>query len=683
MTDKPLHEAAAEILARDPRAHIVPLQGKVPVGKWGKRGWSPHGSWPAQADGIGIVPSSVGLVIIDQDAGDADAMRDYLTRKVGIPAVDYPSSREGRRHFVVRAAHALRNSKWSIQTASGDVAAQGEIRSAAGYAKVHSVDGFLDAMALPPEDAKTMAVLNALGAKRRPAGARNDAANAEAYIDPASAYQAFASVVADGLSEAEAFRATSNGQRAGWAMRMAQQKRDLRMVREVETGNKTSKLYSERGGAHDWAAAMAVEEGGSFPAYWMLGRETWIAYRDGRWSALEPGDYPKQMGRAWSDMVHALAAAGRIDGFDQERLATMARSRAVVAALAEIRDIDPARFDADPDLAGLPDGSALEVSTGRVLPPDVDRLISRSLGCAPDAACPTPRFDAYLREALPEEAVRHWVQAFARYSLTGNVERELAIILRGPPGTGKSTLLEVMRAVVGDYRGTMLPDNIETQGSSPHPEWLLEFDVNRAVFVTDLTPKRPWNTGVLQQVISGETVRGRALYAHASPFKPTAKLWMASNEAPKAHGGAGIWRRLAVVGFDVVPARKAPDLKAAIIERELPGVLAWIMAGDMALLDRIPISMKVAAKSDKGENQPLTDALEQVSVAAKGQCIALKVLLEALEERRLVRPNMTVPTFSKELRAEGVVEVDRGYVDMPNGESTRTSVVLGRKLTTF
>ena len=671
---------ARQILQRAPAAHVVPLTGKTPVGKWGKEGWRLDTPWPAAADAIGIVPASVDLVVIDLDSGPRGALRDFLMSKLGVPVVDYPSAKG--HHFLARATGSFKNSRWELQNADAEVVASGDIRSAAGYAKIYSEEGILAALDLPSEAPQTRAVLHALGARRRPAGERNAAANTEAYRDPLTTFQTFAAAVADGLEPAEAHRAAANGQQAGWALRMAAQKRDLRMVQEIDgSDGKTTKLYSERGAAYDWMVAMDPGAGGAAPAYWLERDEQWIVYRDGRWQVLDKGQRPAYMGLAWSDMVDALTRAGRLEIVDRERLTPMAKTRSVIEALADLRAIDPAEFDADPALAGLPDGSALDVTTGQILPADPGRLISRALACTPDATCPTPKFDAYLRQALPEAEVREWLRAFARYSLTGYVDRELAAILRGPPGTGKGTFLEVMRTIAGDYEGTMLPEHVETQSSPPHPEWLLEFNINRAVFVADLTPKRPWNTGLLQQVISGEMTRGRGMFAAAASFKPTAKLWIASNDVPRAQGNAGIWRRLAVIGFDVKPEQPDRTLKATIIEHELPGVLAWILGGDMERLDTIPASMAVKAAADREANRPLLDALDEISVEEEGAYLIIDKALAILSERRHVPASTTVAVFSKSLREEGIEPVRR-LVDTETGKRQKR-VIPGRKLTTF
>ena len=55
----------------------------------------------------------------------------------------------------------------------------------------------------------------------------------------------------------------------------------------------------------------------------------------------------------------------------------------------------------------------------------------------------------------------------------------------------------------------------------------------------------------LKYLTGGDTVSARRLYASRFEFKPTHKLWIATNHKPRVRGGDdGIWRRLKLIPFE-------------------------------------------------------------------------------------------------------------------------------------
>ena len=102
--------------------HLIALQGKRPI----DRGWQ-HVPWNGEQrrgqDGIGIIPWSLGCVVVDVDdpAGEQaaiDALGEPLARQ------DTPS---GGVHLIYRANKSLPNRKWT----------HGDIRGGRGYVKVY------------------------------------------------------------------------------------------------------------------------------------------------------------------------------------------------------------------------------------------------------------------------------------------------------------------------------------------------------------------------------------------------------------------------------------------------------------------------------------------------------------------------------------------------------------------
>ena len=123
--------------------------------------------------------------------------------------------------------------------------------------------------------------------------------------------------------------------------------------------------------------------------------------------------------------------------------------------MIEMAQIDMAihqdKFDKNPFLFNLKNGT-FDLKTGDLYNHDRDKLISKYSPVIydPDAEC--PRFMAFLYEVMEgdEEAVEY-LQRIAGYILTGDTSEQVIFILHGPGANGKTTLVEVIRALLGDY----------------------------------------------------------------------------------------------------------------------------------------------------------------------------------------------------------------------------------------
>ncbi|HRI39812.1 MAG TPA: hypothetical protein PLO50_14750, partial [Nitrospira sp.] len=72
----------------------------------------------------------------------------------------------------------------------------------------------------------------------------------------------------------------------------------------------------------------------------------------------------------------------------------------------------------------------------------------------PSAECPT--FMAFLARIMPDPELRHFLQVWLGYCLTGNTSEQVIVICYGSGANGKSTLLDVIRFILGEYVA-MLP----------------------------------------------------------------------------------------------------------------------------------------------------------------------------------------------------------------------------------
>ncbi len=210
----------------------------------------------------------------------------------------------------------------------------------------------------------------------------------------------------------------------------------------------------------------------------------------------------------------------------------------------------------------------------------------------PDAEAPV--FDAFLERLFPACAASRqvYLQA-AGCALFGarppQDEARTAVVLVGPPGSGKNTAI----AVVEGLMPADAVSHVEPQrwGKETSMATLVGARLNT---ITELDTSTPLSATLLKRVSSQDPVRARWLYKQEFTFRPRAiNLW-ASNDLPRISGLSsgsgrhdGVERRLVVLetGEGVAAHDRRPDLLEAI-RLETPGVINRVVAAFRQLMEQ-------------------------------------------------------------------------------------------------
>jgi putative DNA primase/helicase len=242
-------------------------------------------------------------------------------------------------------------------------------------------------------------------------------------------------------------------------------------------------------------------------------------------------------------------------------------------------------LDSDPWLLNVANGT-IDLRTGELLNHRREDLISKLAPVAFDPAARDPIFERFLDDALgsnPE--LRTFLQRAAGYTLTGLTDEEIVLILLGPEASGKTTLLEALRATLGSYAiatpfGTFLKKR-RTDGPS---EELARLSGARLVIASEAPRGQAFDEALLKLVTGGDTISARRLYGHLADYRPQFTIWLAANDPPRVNAAdGGVWRRLQSVPFEhsVPRERRDPAIKAHLCdpERGGPAILAWAVQG--------------------------------------------------------------------------------------------------------
>jgi len=201
----------------------------------------------------------------------------------------------------------------------------------------------------------------------------------------------------------------------------------------------------------------------------------------------------------------------------------------------------------------------------------------------PDAEC--PRWREFLKEVLPKGSDRKKVQEFAGYMLHHwALPYHKALFLVGPTASGKSTLLDTLRAMLGsDSVASLTPQQLSGErfgGAELRGAW--------ANIRNDIPADTIQNVGQLKEIIGGDPIKAERKHEDPFMFEPTAKHAFSANQLPDAEiNDEAFFRRILLVPVpDTVPrSERDPSLDQKLHD-ELPGVLNWALEGLERLLQQ-------------------------------------------------------------------------------------------------
>lgn len=261
---------------------------------------------------------------------------------------------------------------------------------------------------------------------------------------------------------------------------------------------------------------------------------------------------------------------------------SMKGEKALIEMAQQLLPILPSQLDCHAMAFNTASG-IISLKSGEITPHDPKWFITKisDVDYSDNSDC--PRWLKFLDEIFngDKELIRY-VQKAVGYSMTGRTSEQCAFFLFGNGNNGKSTFLDVIRDIMGEYAMNIQPETIMVRAATS----AANSDIARlkgARFVTSVEPNEGMriNEGLLKQLTGEDTVTARRLYANEFEFKPEFKLWMATNHKPIIRGtDTGIWRRIHMIPFAVsIPDEKKDKELKSKLEREYPGILRWAVEG--------------------------------------------------------------------------------------------------------
>ena len=238
----------------------------------------------------------------------------------------------------------------------------------------------------------------------------------------------------------------------------------------------------------------------------------------------------------------------------------------------------------------------------------------------------TPMWDLFLKQIFDNDMeLIEYIQKAVGYSLTGSTKEQCVFFCYGNGRNGKSTFLDIISEIMGDYATNIQPETIMVKGQQGGAN----SDIARlkgSRFVTTVEPNEGTriNEGLLKQLTGGDTITARHLYGKEFEFEPEFKLWMATNHKPIIRGrDLGIWRRMHLLPFTVQISEEQVDknLKHKL-RQELTGILNWAVEGCLKWQREgleMPSAVLEAVKEYRSEMDVITAFLDDCTIEGPGE----------------------------------------------------------------
>lgn len=226
----------------------------------------------------------------------------------------------------------------------------------------------------------------------------------------------------------------------------------------------------------------------------------------------------------------------------------------------------------------------VDLRTGETYPPAWNHFNSQTamLPYDPEAES-TGMWNEFLKRIFcGNDELISFMQLQMGAACVGKVYEENLLIATGSGSNGKSTLFNILKAILGDYCVSVNPDILMDKVSYEQQVALASIKGKRLVIGQETESGQVLSTASVKRMVSSDTMVGRVLNHGYIEFEPTHSTLLATNHLPKVKDNdAGTWRRITVIPFDATIDRSEmiTNYQDVLIAEDGAYILKWLVEG--------------------------------------------------------------------------------------------------------
>lgn len=297
------------------------------------------------------------------------------------------------------------------------------------------------------------------------------------------------------------------------------------------------------------------------------------------------------------------------------------------------------QLDGDPYLLNFRNGT-LELKSMSFRDHQPEDLLTHisNVNYDPDATCPKWLETVELIFDGDTELIEY-VQTILGYCLSGDVGQHILPIGYGSGCNGKSTLWNVLVALMGDY-AMLANDSLLLGDKDSHPTEKAALYGKRFVPVSEPERNSRLKESRVKELTGDSTITARRMKEDFWSFERTHKFFLATNHLPKVDGAdEGIWRRIKLIPFSVDLRTKVtpdPNIVQKMIATESSGIMNWLVAGWRRYLASYsipePTAVRQATSNYRSDSDALGEFLSEYCIAEPTAVAAAKELFTAYRD---------------------------------------------------
>jgi len=414
----------------------------------------------------------------------------------------------------------------------------------------------------------------------------------------------------------------------------------------------------------------------------------WLVWDGNRWRIDNSGEIFR---RAKDTVTTIFSEAANITDLNKRtafvKHGTKSQSEARIRAMINLAEsevgipVTPEELDSQPGLLNVLNGT-VDLETGKLLPHQREDLLTKLAPVAYDASAPCPIWLGFLDRIMPgRNEMIEFLRRSIGYSLTGDVSEQVIFFLYGTGANGKTTFLNVIIEMLGDYAKQAAPNLLIAKRGESHPTELADLVGSRFVASVEVEEGKRLAESLVKQLTGGDKMKARFMRQDFFEFNPTYKIFLAANHKPVIQGSDyAIWRRIKLVPFTVTIPENEQDKKLSEkLRLELPGILAWAVRGCLAWQRDglgMPEEVHKATEEYRAEMDVLAGFLNESCTLAQGATVRVKDLYE--KYKKWCDENGEVPLSQRKL---STLLKQRGFTSKPgtNGYYEWSGITLGRE----
>jgi P4 family phage/plasmid primase-like protien len=322
---------------------------------------------------------------------------------------------------------------------------------------------------------------------------------------------------------------------------------------------------------------------------WVVEMKAWMVWDGVVWR--EDGE--KRVREMAKDDARLKMEEAKVTPGERERGRVMALAKkmgdsSAINSMLELANSDPKvvlrkeHLNANPYLLGVKNG-VLDLKTSALRGGGRADLITKTAGVEFDVNATCPRWESFVDEVMGgDQTLIAYLQRLVGYGLTGEVTEHLFPFLYGGGKNGKSTFIETLLFLMGDYALKAQAElTMEDRRGGNAESIIAQLHGVRCVVGSEVDAGGKLAEGRLKNITGGDRMTGRALYGSPFSFTPTHLLWGFGNHKPVISGtDLGVWRRLKLIPFVVtIPEEKRDGRLGEKLRAEGSGILNWALKG--------------------------------------------------------------------------------------------------------